>query len=75
MTKICSKPSFGGKVKPSAQCFRILRHVKEPYEYEETFRRLNWQFTSNILLLRYQMAAGRITRDLWWTNQEFPLSM
>jgi hypothetical protein len=32
--KICNKPAFGGEVKPSAQCCRILRHVKEPYEYE-----------------------------------------
>jgi hypothetical protein len=23
------------------------------------------------LLLRYYMTAGKIVRELWWTNQEF----
>jgi hypothetical protein len=32
--KIRSAPSFGGKVKPSASCHKIIRHVKEPFEYE-----------------------------------------
>jgi hypothetical protein len=31
--KICSAPSFDGDVKPSVPC-DILRHVKEPNEYE-----------------------------------------
>jgi hypothetical protein len=30
--KICSTPSFGGDVKPSAQCRKILRHVKNHFE-------------------------------------------
>jgi hypothetical protein len=30
--KICSTPSFGGDVKPSAPCRKILQHVKNPLE-------------------------------------------
>jgi hypothetical protein len=30
--KICSMPSFGGEVKLSTQCHKILWHVKEPFE-------------------------------------------
>jgi hypothetical protein len=33
-TKIRSRTSFGGDVKPSVPCPKILRHVKELYEYE-----------------------------------------
>jgi hypothetical protein len=32
--KIRSRPSFGGEVKPSVPCRKILRHVKEAYKYE-----------------------------------------
>jgi hypothetical protein len=32
--KICSKPSFRGKVKQETPCRKILQHVKERYEYE-----------------------------------------
>jgi hypothetical protein len=32
--KISSTPYFGGEVKPKATCPRILRHIKERYEYE-----------------------------------------
>jgi hypothetical protein len=28
--KICSTTSFGGEVKPSASCLKILQHVKYP---------------------------------------------
>jgi hypothetical protein len=31
-TKICSTVSFGGEVKLSAPCRKILWHVKEPFE-------------------------------------------
>jgi hypothetical protein len=31
-TKICSTPSFGGKINPLARCRKILRRVKEPFE-------------------------------------------
>jgi hypothetical protein len=33
MIKIRSTPSFGGQVKPEAACRKILRQVKELYEY------------------------------------------
>jgi hypothetical protein len=32
--KICRMPSFGGEIKLSSPCCKILQHVKEPYEYE-----------------------------------------
>jgi hypothetical protein len=32
--KIHSMTSFRGEVKPSVPCGKILRHDKEPYEYE-----------------------------------------
>jgi hypothetical protein len=32
--KLRSTTYFGGKVKPSAPCRKILRHVKETCEYE-----------------------------------------
>jgi hypothetical protein len=32
--KIRSTTSFGGEVKPSVSCRKILQHVKDPYEYE-----------------------------------------
>jgi hypothetical protein len=32
--KIRSTTSFGGEVKPSVLCPKILRLVKEPYKYE-----------------------------------------
>jgi hypothetical protein len=31
--EIRSTPSFGGEVKPEAACRKILRQVKELYEY------------------------------------------
>jgi hypothetical protein len=30
--KICSMPFFGGEVKPSAPCRKILQQLKEPFE-------------------------------------------
>jgi hypothetical protein len=32
--KIRNTASFGGEVKPSVTCRKILRHVKEKYVYE-----------------------------------------
>jgi hypothetical protein len=31
--KIRSTTFFGGEVKPSVPCRKILRHVKDPYDY------------------------------------------
>jgi hypothetical protein len=33
--KIRSTNSFGGEVKPSVPCRKTLRHVKDPYRYEQ----------------------------------------
>jgi hypothetical protein len=30
--KVPSTPSFGGEVKPSVPCWKILWHIKEPFE-------------------------------------------
>jgi hypothetical protein len=32
--KVRSTPSFREEIKPSVPCRKILRHAKEPYEYE-----------------------------------------
>jgi hypothetical protein len=32
--KIYSTTSFGGEIKPSAMCLKILRHVKVPLRYD-----------------------------------------
>jgi hypothetical protein len=42
ISKIRSTPSFGGEVKPSAPCSKILGHVKESFEvWKGYFIRLN----------------------------------
>jgi hypothetical protein len=35
--KIRSMTSFGGEVKPSAPCRKILKHVKDPLRYEKIY--------------------------------------
>jgi hypothetical protein len=37
MIKECSTTSFGGEVKPSVSCCKMLCHGKEPYEYEKRY--------------------------------------
>jgi hypothetical protein len=38
---------------------------------KEILSRKNSVFSFAVfLLLRYQMTAGRVARELWWTNQE-----
>jgi hypothetical protein len=67
---ICSTPSFGGEVKPSAPCREILRHVKELFEVWTKIIRNS--FPSPVppaLLLDH--SVGKIYRELWWANQEF----
>jgi hypothetical protein len=45
--KIRSRTSFGREVKPTAPCRKILRQVKEPYEYErDTYRQNSVTFPS-----------------------------
>jgi hypothetical protein len=61
---------FGREVNPSALC-EILRRVKDSYEYERYFEGKIYHFLRRVLLPRYQMTAVRITRGLWWANQQF----
>jgi hypothetical protein len=39
--KIRSTTSFRGEVKPSATCFKILRHTKDPLRYDSDTDKLN----------------------------------
>jgi hypothetical protein len=52
--KIHSTPYFGGKIKQSAPCCKILRHVKELYDYK---REISWKKSiislAQILLICY----------------------
>jgi hypothetical protein len=34
-TKISNTTSFGGEVKPTVPCHKILRHVKDPYSMRD----------------------------------------
>jgi hypothetical protein len=43
--KICTSTPFGGEVKPSFPCCKILWHVKELCEYEKRY------FIGKILLI------------------------
>jgi hypothetical protein len=50
--KIFSAPSFGGEVKPSVPCHKILRHVKNPSKYEMCTSQGNiYNFLRQFLLL------------------------
>jgi hypothetical protein len=53
--EIRSTTYFRGEVKPSVPCCKILRHVKEPYEYEsDTLQtKFNSNFLPKFLLLHY----------------------
>jgi hypothetical protein len=70
--RIRNTTSFRKAVKPSAPCRKILRHVTEPLEvWSGYFVRQN-SFPSPVTLaLLLDDSIGRITKGLWWTNQEF----
>jgi hypothetical protein len=63
--KVRSTTSFGGKVKPSVPCRKILWNVKEPY------RQNSRPFLAKLLLLRYLVPLLVTVRELWWMNQEW----
>jgi hypothetical protein len=69
--KIRSTPSLGLEIKPEAPCRKILRHVKAPFTYVRY-----WYAKFSLLrIFSYSfpdVSASRITRELWWTSQEFP---
>jgi hypothetical protein len=49
-TKICSTTSFGGEVKPSVPCCKILQLVKDPYHMKrDTCRQNSWTFLAKFL--------------------------
>jgi hypothetical protein len=61
--KISRKTSFGGEVKPSAPCRKILRHVKEPC------RRENKYFVGKIHF-RFSQVSHASLLDVSWLLPE-----
>jgi hypothetical protein len=54
--KLRNMTSFGWEVKPSDPCRKILRHVKEPFEYERDTSQAKFSISFTMfLLLRYKM--------------------
>jgi hypothetical protein len=71
---IRSTPSFEGEVKLSAPC-KISWHVKEPLEASKRyFAKQNSSYPlPSPHVLQQDDFAGRTAKELWLTNQEFPL--
>jgi hypothetical protein len=70
--KMCSTPSFWGKVKPEAT-WKILRHLEYHLQvwtklHGEDKLIISFTLSSNLLP---DGTAGRNARELWWNNQEF----
>jgi hypothetical protein len=71
--KIRSTPSFGGEVNPSTHVVRFYGMLNFPSRY---FVMPNLSFPSPVspaLLLDH--SDGSIYRELWWTNQGFPVDI
>jgi hypothetical protein len=50
--------------------------LKNPSKYKRDISKGRFHnFLRQFLLLRYWMTTGRIGGELWWTNQEFSLSI
>jgi hypothetical protein len=64
--EIRSTPSFGGKVKSSAPCRKILWYVKNTFELLTIH-----YFLRELLLLCFYFILLVGSPELWWTNQEF----
>jgi hypothetical protein len=63
---------FGGEVKPEVPCYKILRHINNHLKVStKYFPRRNLSFPSPAPSLLLDDSAGRIARELWWTNPEF----
>jgi hypothetical protein len=63
--------SFGGEVKPSAPCRKILRHEKNHFEYEQRyFEGQIHNFLRPFFLLATRWLLVGLP-ELWWTNQGF----
>jgi hypothetical protein len=66
------QPSFGGEVKPSAQCRKVLRHLKKPIKvWKKYFVRQNLSFISPVAPALLFENSRRIAREIWWADQEF----
>jgi hypothetical protein len=64
-------PSIGGEVQPEALCHKILRNVKnssESMNKNTSHAKFIISFARPSYLLP-DHSAGRIAKDLWWTNQ------
>jgi hypothetical protein len=53
--------------------FYILKTLKSVNR--DTFQGQIHHFLRQFLLLSYQMTAGTIARELWWSNEEFPVNI
>jgi hypothetical protein len=62
-------PYFGGGVKPSVPCLKVLRHVKKPNRYGKRYLigKIHGHFSPSSSQLRYKVSAAR---ELWWMNHE-----
>jgi hypothetical protein len=71
--KIRSTPSFGGEVKPSALCTKILRHVKDRLRHDRDTDRQNSATTSRPVSLRFatRCLCFNQSREVWWVNREW----
>jgi hypothetical protein len=60
--KIRSTNSFWGEIKPSFPCRNTLRHVKDPYRYENKYfvRKIHGHFSPNVS----SFATRRLSRSL-----------
>jgi hypothetical protein len=68
--------SFGGAIKPSAPCHKILRHVKMTYKYQQRYFEDKIHNFLRLVLPDFRLddSAGRNAIELWLTNQEFSLA-
>jgi hypothetical protein len=74
--KIRSVTSFRGEVKPLASCLDILRHVKNPFRSmnkDTSLGQINHFLRPVTSALLLDHSAGKVARELWWSEQEFSL--
>jgi hypothetical protein len=68
--KICSTPSFRGEVRPMSQDFTACK--KSLASMNNLQGQILIPFAHSFCLLPDD-SAGRIAREHWWTNHNFPL--
>jgi hypothetical protein len=69
--KIRRMTSFGGEIKPSAPCRKILQHVTDPCGVWQIYLAsiINENFSPRFYLLHYKAFLLVFSRELWWINQ------